>query len=123
MLVRYWRTQLARLWYEDEGVLTFEWITLYTLLVIGTIGGVAGVRDALNQECLGVIGAMTSLDQSYYVAPPLGIDVQSATMGKVNSHRISSASGSQFNSRAAWANGRTSSDLSGGIQIPLTLQP
>ena len=38
---------LKRLWREDEGVLTFEWILLLTLLVIGVIGGVAGIRDAI----------------------------------------------------------------------------
>ena len=56
-----------RLWCEDEGVLTFEWILLSTLLVIGTIGGVAAIRDAIIQEAQGVVGAMVALDQSYYV--------------------------------------------------------
>ncbi len=62
---------LMRLWREDEGVLTFEWIMLLTLLVIGVIGGVAGIRDAINQQCQNVVGAITSMDQSYIVAPPL----------------------------------------------------
>jgi hypothetical protein len=66
---------MKRLWCEDEGVLTFEWIMLLTLLVIGVIGGVAGIRDAIIHECQGVIGAMVSLDQSYVVQPPLGVAV------------------------------------------------
>ena len=41
---------LMRFGCEDEGVLTFEWIMLLTLLVIGVIGGVAGIRDAISQE-------------------------------------------------------------------------
>ena len=68
---------LKRLWREDEGVLTFEWIMLLTLLVIGVIGGVAGIRDAIIHECHGVVGAMVSLDQSYYIAPPLTVSVSS----------------------------------------------
>ena len=41
---------LKRMWREDEGVLTFEWILLTTLLVIGVVGGISGVRDAINVE-------------------------------------------------------------------------
>ena len=68
---------MMRLWREDEGILTFEWILLLTLLVIGVIGGVAGIRDAIIHECQGVVGAMMALDQSYVVAPPLGVSVTS----------------------------------------------
>ena len=39
---------LARIWREDEGILTFEWILLVTLLAIGIIGGIATVRDAIS---------------------------------------------------------------------------
>ena len=70
---------LMRLWREDEGVLTFEWIMLLTLLVIGVIGGVAGIRDAILEECQGVVGAITSLDQSYFVQPPLAVSVSSTS--------------------------------------------
>ena len=69
---------LKRLWNHDEGVLTFEWITLLTLLVIGVIGGIAAIRDAVIHEATGAVGAMTSLDQSYLLEPPLGVGVQSA---------------------------------------------
>ena len=66
------------LWRNDEGVLTFEWIMLLTLLVIGVVGGLAGIRDALIHESQGAVGAMLSLDQSYIVEPPLGVTVYSA---------------------------------------------
>ncbi len=33
-----------------RGILTFEWILLISLLVIGIIGGLAAVRDALCSE-------------------------------------------------------------------------
>ena len=95
---------LKRLWREDEGVLTFEWILLLTLLVIGVIGGIAGIRDAIIHECQGVVGAMVSLDQSYYVEPPLGVGVDSLT--PTGSGCTSSAVYSKFRDSATWGNGR-----------------
>jgi len=96
---------LMRLWREDEGILTFEWILLLTLLVIGVIGGVAGIRDAIIHECEGVVGAMVALDQSYYVEPPLGVGVLS--LGGETTNCTSSAAYSHFKDTAVWGAGRT----------------
>ena len=63
---------LMRLWREDEGVLTFEWIMLLTLLVIGVIGGVAGIRDAIIHECQGVVGAMDLVGPVVLCSAPAG---------------------------------------------------
>jgi hypothetical protein len=63
-------SQLKRVWTEDEGVLTFEWILLITVLVIGIVGGLSAVRDALITELGDVSEAMISLDQSYTILPP-----------------------------------------------------
>jgi hypothetical protein len=87
---------LMRLWREDEGVLTFEWIMLLTLLVIGVIGGVAAIRDAIILECQGVVGAIVSLDQSYYVAQPLTVSVSSPGGDDANQNCTSSANPSMF---------------------------
>ncbi|MBN2577852.1 MAG: hypothetical protein JXB10_02590 [Pirellulales bacterium] len=62
---------LKRMWREDEGVLTFEWIVLITLLVVGVVGGMAAVRDAINIELEGVAGAIIAVDQSYKVCSPI----------------------------------------------------
>jgi hypothetical protein len=59
-----------RVWKEDEGVLTFEWILLITVLVIGIVGGLSAVRDAMIEELGGVAAAMLSLDQSYTILQP-----------------------------------------------------
>ena len=61
---------LKRIWHEDEGVLTFEWILLITLLVIGITGAISAVRDAIAAELIDVAGAIVSLDQSYSVVSP-----------------------------------------------------
>ncbi len=62
---------LKRIWREDEGFLTFEWILLLTLLAIGIVGALSAVRDAINAEAIDVAGAIVSLDQSYLVCSPV----------------------------------------------------
>lgn len=69
------RATLRNLWKLDEGVLTFEWILLITVLVIGVVGGLSAVRDAVITELGDVVEAVISLDQSYYIAHPWDIQV------------------------------------------------
>ncbi|RMF88577.1 MAG: hypothetical protein D6741_18995 [Planctomycetota bacterium] len=52
---------------EDAGMLSFEWILLITLLVIGIVGGISAVRDAVISELGDVAGAVIHIDQSYEV--------------------------------------------------------
>lgn len=56
---------IQRAWSEDEGVLSFEWILLITLLVIGLVAGLAAVRDATIDELGDVAEAAINIDQSY----------------------------------------------------------
>ena len=60
---------------EDRGALTFEWILLITLIVIGVVGGLSAVRDAVISELGDVAEAAVHIDQSYTVVsdPCLGI--------------------------------------------------
>jgi len=66
---------MKRMWMEDEGVLSFEWILLLTLLVIGVVGGVTAARDAIVDEFGDVAQAIITLDQSYVILDPNGISV------------------------------------------------
>lgn len=61
---------LNRLYNDESGVLTFEWILLVTVLVIGIVGALSAVRDAINTELGDVAEAMVALDQSYYICWP-----------------------------------------------------
>lgn len=61
---------LNRLYKDESGVLTFEWILLVTVLVIGIVGALSAVRDAINTELGDVAEAMVALDQSYYICWP-----------------------------------------------------
>jgi Flp pilus assembly pilin Flp len=56
-----------RLWQEQDGVLTFEWVLLVTLLAIGIVGGVSSVRDAIISELGDVAAAVVHINQSYTV--------------------------------------------------------
>ena len=69
------KSLLNRVWREDEGVLTFEWILLITVLVIGVVGGLSAVRDAVITELGDVAQAVVSLDQSYMILAPWEIAV------------------------------------------------
>ncbi len=57
-----------RVWNEDEGVLTFEWVLLLTLLVIGIVAGLTAARDAIIDELADIAEATVSFDQSFNVA-------------------------------------------------------
>ncbi len=69
------RQFLQRVWREDSGTLSFEWVTLTSLLVIGAVGGMASVRDAVVDEMADLTEAMVSLDQSYVIQPPCTVAV------------------------------------------------
>jgi Flp pilus assembly pilin Flp len=86
------KNSIVRVWKEEDGVLTFEWVLLVTLLTIGIVSGVAGVRDAIIDELGDVAQAMLSLDQSYVIDFPLEVVVHTTT--------ASSAAGSSFTDAA-----------------------
>ena len=53
-----------------RGMLTFEWICLITVLVIGTIGGLAAVRNALISELHDLAAAIHALSNYSPSGPP-----------------------------------------------------
>jgi Flp pilus assembly pilin Flp len=69
---------MQRIWNEEDGVLSFEWVLLVTLLVIGIVVGVAAARDAVVDELGDVAQAMVAVDQSYTVDFPLSVAVHAA---------------------------------------------
>ncbi|MEX2176480.1 MAG: hypothetical protein WD872_19100 [Pirellulaceae bacterium] len=70
---------MSRCWHEEDGVLSFEWTLLATLVVVGIVGGVAGARDAIIDELGDVAQGMLALDQSYSLSFPLQIEVHVPT--------------------------------------------
>ena len=80
-----------RFWQEDEGVLTFEWVLLVTLLTIGIISGLAAARDAIIDELGDVAQAMMSVDQSYSIDFPLAITVHTTTTSSSSDSKFTDA--------------------------------
>ena len=60
---------IVSMWREEDGVLSFEWTLLLTLLTIGVVAGLAGARDAIIDELGDVAEAAQGIDQSYSLAP------------------------------------------------------
>jgi len=69
------KSLFTRMMKEEDGVLSFEWILLVTLLTIGIVSGISAARDAIIDEFGDVAQAMLSLDQSYTIDFPLNVDV------------------------------------------------
>lgn len=83
---------LNRLYNEESGVLTFEWILLITVMVIGVVGALSAVRDAINTELGDVAEAMVALDQSYYICWPWEVGTPDKVVdGASNSYFIDGA--------------------------------
>lgn len=64
---------LRAIWRQEDGVLSFEWVLLVTLLVIGVVAGLAAARDAIIDELGDVAQAMLALDGSYTISWPLNL--------------------------------------------------
>ena len=105
------KKMFVRLWNEDDGVLTFEWVLLVTLLTIGIVSGISAARDAIIDELGDVAQAMLSLDQSYTIDFPLNIEVHTVD--------ATSASDSSFTDALIYTDcGR---ELLAPQQIPVTV--
>lgn len=72
---------LFKLWREQDGVLSFEWTLLASLLTVGAVSGITAVRDATIDEMGDLAQAMLSLDQSYTIQAPLVIGVHNFGYG------------------------------------------
>lgn len=64
------KSLLKRIWCEEEGVLTFEWVLLITVVIIGVIGGYSAMRDAMIDEMGDVADAVIAVDQSFTTTAP-----------------------------------------------------
>jgi Flp pilus assembly pilin Flp len=87
------------MWRDQDGVLSFEWTVLTSLLTVGVVSGIAGVRDAVTDEMGDLSQAMVTLDQSYVIEPPLAVRVHTTGWGGWGYSSFwggSSASGSAF---------------------------
>ena len=59
------RKLFSKLWQDDAGVVTLEYLVLATILGLGVIVGVTAVTNALNTELSELAGAISGLNQDY----------------------------------------------------------
>ncbi len=62
---------MLRMWTENDGVLSFEWALLLTVMVIGVVAGLSAARDAIIDEFGDAAQAMLALDHSMTITFPL----------------------------------------------------
>ena len=86
---------MNRIWNDESGVLTFEWILLITLLVIGIVGGLAVIRDAYIIEAAETADAMMALNQGYAIQAPVDATITDAGEGVLLAEGSYLASGAQ----------------------------
>ncbi len=79
---------MKHIWNDESGILTFEWILLFTLLVIGIVGGLAVIRDAYIIEASETAGAVMALNQAYTIQESIGAELT------VNGTKFSSSTAS-----------------------------
>jgi Flp pilus assembly pilin Flp len=72
------KNAFRRLWAETDGVLSFEWALLLTVMVIGVVAGLSAARDAIIDEFGDVAQAMLAVDHSMTIAFPLQTIVHNA---------------------------------------------
>jgi hypothetical protein len=106
---------VKQLWIEDDGVLSFEWTVLLSLVVIGAVAGLAGARDAIVDELGDAAQAMLALDHSYELDSPLEIlvDIDGAA-GPAPLEEVGTASGSAF------LDAQTYGDCARAINVPIS---
>ena len=90
------RHSLALLWQEEDGVLSFEWVLLTSLLVIAVVGGLAAARDAIIDELGDAAQAMLALDHSYTITYPLLLQIDTDGPGGAPGGPVGLASDSSF---------------------------
>ena len=87
---------LKAMWREEDGVLSFEWTLLLTLLTIGIVSGLTAARDGVVDELGDVAQAMLSVDGSYIISQPLAVIVDPDGAGPAAAVHTGGGSDSSF---------------------------
>lgn len=82
---------------KKKGVITFEWILLFSLLLIGIVGGITTIRNALIIETSEVADAILHNNKSYIVSHPIEVQVSYNARGDAIKYAHASySSGSHY---------------------------
>jgi Flp pilus assembly pilin Flp len=75
---------ILNMWKEEDGVLSFEWTLLLTLLTLGIVSGISAARDSIIDELGDLAQAAGAIDQSY-TFPALSFTFGGATFSVAGS--------------------------------------
>jgi len=72
---------LGRIWYDEDGVLSFEWTLLSVIVVFGIVSGISAARDTIIDELGDMAQAVVGINQLFTFSgiPALGIPGSSYT--------------------------------------------
>jgi hypothetical protein len=93
---------LQRMIVEDDGVLSFEWVLMITVLVIGIVAGLAAARDAIIDELGDAATGIIALDQTYQIDNPFRFAIDNPLIGNDENMLGGSASSSFLDSAVAY---------------------
>ncbi len=62
-------TLTKRVFREESGLLTLEWTFLLGILVVGIVGGIVVIRDAITVQYANTSGALGAVNFSYKIEP------------------------------------------------------
>jgi Flp pilus assembly pilin Flp len=99
----------CKLWHEQDGVLSYEWTLLLTLVVIGVVAGLCAARDAVIDELGDAAQAMLALDGSFVISQPLAMSIDADGAGPGAAVPVGGASDSAFTDRATYTDCQRSS--------------
>ena len=89
--------RLLQIWREDDGVLSFEWTLMLTLLTLGIVAGLTGARDAIIDELGDVAEAAQGVDQSYSLSSTVVFDdIDNDNIQDPGEVTIATSAGSDF---------------------------
>lgn len=86
-----------------RGILTFEWMLLFTVLVIGVVGAFSFLQTATIVECRDAAMSFLSFNPSYNLSAPVELDMACADSSDVDPDNrihhcpISTGAGSVYN--------------------------
>ena len=98
-----------RIWHEQDGVLSYEWTLLLTLVVSGIVAGLSAARDGVIDELGDAAQAMLALDGSFVISQPLAISIDEDGAGPGSPIAVGGASDSSFADRATYSDCQRSS--------------
>jgi Flp pilus assembly pilin Flp len=91
-----------QIWHEQDGVLSFEWTLMLTLVVIGVVAGLSAARDAVIDELGDAAQAMVALDGSFVISRPLAMSIDADGAGPGAAVPVGGASDSAFTDAATY---------------------